>query len=143
MREDSKTRVMIFENDPIILKLFKGLFVFNGHDVISFAEPTKCPLFTDSQCKCLKDSPCADVIIADMDMRNVTGLELFERQRKRGCKAPDSNKLLLGNKLTSEQLTAIQNLGCKFIEKPFNTYEIVKWVESRTRSLLEGETALN
>ena len=134
---------MIFEDDPIILKLFKGLFVFKGLDVVSYSEPTKCPLFKDSQCECQKDSPCADVIIADMEMRNMTGLELFDLQRKRGCKAPDGNKLLLGENLTSEQEAAIQNLGCKFITKPFNKYEIVKWMEARTRRLFEGGKTLH
>ncbi|MDT8421386.1 MAG: response regulator [Desulfuromonadales bacterium] len=143
VREDNRPKVMIFEDDPVILKLFKGLFVFNGHDVVSYSDPSKCPLLKDSLCECQRESPCADVIIADMEMRNMTGLELFALQSKRGCKAPDGNKLLLGNKLTAEQQATILRLGCRFIRKPFNTYEIVKWMEACTRRLFEGGTALH
>ena len=143
MRDDNKPKVMIFEDDPIILKLFKGLFVLNGHDVVSYSEPSQCPLLNDSQCECQMDSPCADVIIADMEMRDMTGLELFALQRKRGCKAPEGNKLLLGKKLTPEQQTVIHDLGCRFIKKPFNTYEIVKWMEACTRRLFAGGTTLH
>lgn len=138
MRGDKKLKVIVFEDDPVISKLFKDLFVFQCHDVLSFTEPTVCPLFKKTECDCPKDSPCADVLIADMEMRCMSGLDLFKNQRTYGCKALGENKLLLGERLTTEQKNAVDEIGCRFIKKPFNAYEIVKWLEGCAKRAHDG-----
>jgi FixJ family two-component response regulator len=141
--DDKKLKVIIFEHDQTILNRFKGLFNFKGHDVLSYSEPDTCPLLTDMQCDCPKDSPCADVLIADMQMGKMSGLEFFEHQRKKGCKTPDGNKLLLGEEITAEQQRAIKNLGCGFIKKPFNAYDVANWVERRATIIYEGSPTMH
>lgn len=143
MAAEKKLKVIIFENDQTILTRFKGLFKFKGHDVLSYSEPAACPLFNDLQCDCPQDSPCADVFIADMNMGKMTGLDFFEHQRKKGCKAPDGNKLLLGDEVTAEQQRALKNLGCGFIKKPFNAYDVAKWVERRATIIYDESPTMH
>lgn len=143
MQEDKKLKILIFENNQTILNRFKGMFKFKGHQVFSYSGLTACPLFKDTQCECPKDSPCADVLIADMALGRMTGLEFFEQQRKRGCKTPDGNKLLLVEEITAEQKRAISNLGCGFIKKPFNEYDVAKWMERRVKMTYEGSPTLH
>lgn len=143
MDEEKKLKVIIFEENQTILRRFKELFKFKGHNVLSYSEPTVCPLFKDTQCDCPKDSPCADVLIADMTMEHMTGLEFFEHQRKRGCKTPDGNKLLLVEEITADQKRAIGNLGCGYIKKPFNEYDFAKWMERRVRMTYEGSPTIH
>lgn len=143
MADDKKLKVIIFEKDQAILSRFKGLFNFKGHDVLSYSEPAVCPLFNDSQCDCPQDSPCADVLIADMQMGQMTGLEFFEHQRKKGCRTPDGNKLLLVDEISAEQRRAIKNLGCGFIKKPFNAYDVANWLERRARITCEGSPTIH
>lgn len=143
MLEEKKLKVIIFEDDPVILNRFRSLFVFNGHSVLSYSDPATCPLFRGSECNCQKDSPCADVIVAEMDMRGLTGLEFFQRQRDRGCRALDRNKLLLGSDLTAEQQAAINKLGCRFIKKPFDAYEVAKWLEECAKVYYSGSPTIH
>jgi len=141
--EKMKLKVIIFEDGKSTLNKFKEVFKFKGHDVISYAQSSSCPLFKDTQCECPKDSPCADIVIADMAMEHMTGLEFFEHQRKRGCKTPDGNKLLLVDKITAEQKREISNLGCGFIKKPINEYDFANWMERRAKMTYEGSPTMH
>lgn len=143
MDREKKLKVIIFENDQILLNRFKAMFDFKGHDVLSYTDPAVCPLFANPQCNCPKDSPCADILIAGVKVGTMSGIEFFQNQRKKGCKASDRNKLLLGGDLTPEQQTIINNLGCGFIKKPFNEYEVAEWIEFNAQSDHYGFTSLH
>jgi len=143
VNDEKKLKVVIFEDGQATLNRFKEVFKFKGHDVLSYSASTSCPLFKDTQCDCPKDSPCADVVVADMAMKHMSGLEFFEHQRKRGCKTPDGNKLLLVDEITADQKRAISNLGCGFIKKPCNEYDLANWMERRIKMTYEGSPTIH
>lgn len=135
-----KLRILVFDDDPAISVLFKRLLTSMGHDVRVYADPTACPIYNTPRCDCPREHPCADVILSDFMMPNMNGIEFFENQRKRGCKAPDANKAIISAAASPEQKEAFRRLGCHFIKKPFKIAEIRGWLEECTeRILANGE----
>jgi CheY-like chemotaxis protein len=125
-----KLRILIFEDDPALAALLKQVLLQKGHDVHVFSDPTSCPVYRDHESECPQNTACADVIISDHMMPNMTGVDFFRFQRMRGCKAPDENKVLItGTAIHADLKKAIDELGCHFIKKPFKVAEILKWVD--------------
>ena len=125
-----KLRIIIFEDDQSLANLIKLVLLQKGHDVQVFSDPTLCPVYRDHDTECPKSAPCADVIISDHMMPNMTGLDFLKLQRMRGCKAPDENKALItGSAMHADLKNAIDELGCHYIKKPFKIVEIIKWVD--------------
>lgn len=129
MRKEDRVKILVFEDDPIILKLLKNVLKVRGYDVSDYREPTMCPIYYEPQCTCPKESPCADVIISDITMPKMDGIEFFESQHRRGCKAIPENKALMSSGLTAERKKKVRELGCRYFEKPYRTDEIVRWVD--------------
>jgi CheY-like chemotaxis protein len=124
-----KLRIIIFEDDSALASLLKHVLMQKGHDVLVFPDPTACPVYTVHETVCQRKTPCADVIISDHMMPNMSGIDFFKLQRKRGCKALDANKALITGAAISDYMKhAVDELGCHFIKKPFKVAKIVEWV---------------
>ena len=127
---DKQLRIIVLENDPTLAGLLQLSLENKGHTVKVFDNPEACPIFKKHEQKCPKDDPCADVIITDLMMPNISGIDFLTIQRRRGCKAPDANKAIIsGAAISEEQQKAIDELGCKFFKKPFRLIELVQWVD--------------
>lgn len=127
-----KLKILIFDQQCGLRELLKTFLSHQGHEILAFQDPTVCPLYRkllDEQCCCPKESPCADVILADIDMPNINALDFLKLQRRRGCKALDANKAVMSVRMTSALAAAIAEFGCHHIVKPFRLGEIKQWVE--------------
>jgi CheY-like chemotaxis protein len=125
-----KLRIFIFEDDPALGTLLKQVLVHKGHDVHVFTDPTTCPVYHNHETECPKNSPCADVIISDHMMPNMTGIDFLKLQRMRGCKALDKNKALItGSAIHADLKISIAELECHYIQKPFRVADILMWVD--------------
>ena len=126
-----KLRVMVLEQHQALRELLRSYFSAYGHDVLTFSDPTVCPYYgkqLDEQCCCLKESPCADVVLADFTLPNINALDFLKLQQRRGCKVPDANKAVMSTGMTTALMKAIEELGCHYIEKPFHLASIGKWL---------------
>ena len=77
----------------------------------------------------LKSGKQVDMVITDLNMPNMNGIELLKLQRKRGCKALDANKALMSAVTTPRQQAEVKELGCHFFRKPFKLSEIKQWID--------------
>lgn len=132
-----RLKILLFEDDLALTNLLITVLTGRGHDVQAFSDPTACEAFTPPECNCHKDSPCADVVISDVTMPNMTGVEFFELQKNRGCKVLDANKALM-SAANQENLNAVASLGCHFFKKPFRLAEIISWVDDCAKRVLPG-----
>lgn len=124
-------KILVFEDDQSLANLLKVTLVKKGHDVSVFSDPTACPVYLNHEAICPRETPCADVVISDYKMPNMTGLDFYKLQRCRGCKALDKNKALItGSKITDALKKEIEDLGCHYIKKPFRITEVTEWVDS-------------
>jgi len=128
MNSPKKLRIIVLEDDIAMSDLFRKVLQGYGCEVQAFPDPTACVVFNNSECNCPMDKPCADVLITDMMMPNMSGIELLRLQRKRGCKALDANKALMSAITTPYQQEAVKELGCHFFRKPFKLAEIKQWI---------------
>jgi CheY-like chemotaxis protein len=129
MEQTKSLRIVIFDDDPAITRLLSLVLTNKGHDVITFQDPSYCQIYPDNQCECPQEFPCADVVISDIMMPNMNGIDLLRLQRDMGCKALPGNKALMSAKSDSIQKAAVEELGCHFIRKPFRLDDICNWVE--------------
>lgn len=132
-------RILLFEDDPALIALIKTVLTGKGHHVLAFTDPTACTVFRSPECNCPKDFPCADVVISDITMPNMTGVEFFKLQKERGCKALDANKALM-SAANQENLEAVAELGCYFFKKPFKLAEMVSWIEECAKRVPDDRT---
>lgn len=131
-----KLRIIIYEDDPALANLLRQALTSAGHTVQTFTDPTICPVYKEHRGKCPKDKTCADVIISDYMMPEMTGVDYFRLQKKRGCKALTENKALItGSAMHADLKQAIDDLGCHYIKKPFKLVEVLTWVEKCAKRL--------
>jgi DNA-binding NtrC family response regulator len=130
MAGNKALRIIIIDDDPAINLLLKTALVQRGHHVSTFSDPAACLALKKTTHSCLQGSSCADVIISDVVMPGISGIDFFKLQTARGCKTPEGNKAFISATTRQEHFDAIAELGYKFFNKPFKLLEIVKWVES-------------
>ena len=76
---------------------------------------------------------CADIIITDIDMPKITGLDFIENQLKRGCKV--RNLATMSGSWSDSQMKRAAELGCKAFTKPFDINELMSWLNHCEKSI--------
>jgi DNA-binding response OmpR family regulator len=105
-------------------------YVFSAmqYDVVTYSEPTFCPLYTKSANACTKDHPCADLMITDFLLPRMNGLDLIAEQAAHDCKVTPRNKAVMSARLDEDQIRSIAELGSAYLEKPVELDDLAAWV---------------
>jgi len=130
MNENHRLRIFVFDDDPAITRLLQIMLSYKGHHVLTYPDPTACPVYSRASSTCPHQFPCADIIITDIMMPNLSGLELLRLQSERGCKAIAANKALMSAAINREIEEAVRELGCHFFKKPFRINEVTEWLDA-------------
>jgi len=123
-----KRRAILYDDDPAILNLLTMFFEGRGYDVLACREPVACPVY-DSGDRCDKKRPCGDLMITDLEMPRMSGLELLKLQTRRGCRLTVRNKAVLSGNLDPASREAIRSLGCTTFRKPCRFSSLAPWVD--------------
>lgn len=121
-----KLRAMVFDDDPVIRQLLETVCARCGYEVHAFAHPGLCPFAAEGPCPCESGVFCADIIISDLDMPFVKGLDFVEAQREKGCRCP--HIALVSGAWTERDIKRANALGCKLFAKPFHMSQITAWL---------------
>jgi len=122
-----KPRVIIFDDDAMLLELLEFYFDRWGYEVFSYQTPIVC-LFNGCSGSCESLAPCADLLISDFQMPQMTGIELFQLQTQKGCRIKNKMKAIMSGHADGKLLAQCKDLGCKFFQKPFDSSELYTWV---------------
>lgn len=128
MGAETKLRILIFDDNKFIRSALKDLLSELDYEVFTFQDPIASPLYEKSYCDCKSGKACADMIISDVNMPFVNGLDFIKSQIQKGCKV--TNRALMSGDWTTANLQSAQNLGCHIFHKPFGIREIVQWIDS-------------
>lgn len=132
MRE-MRARVLVFDDEPIIHEVFRSLCKRRGYEVLAFTDPEHCLLHTLNQCPCKGGARCADIIISDLNMPNVRGLDFLEGLLRKGCKC--HALALMSGSWTDEDVARAERLGIKLFAKPFHIHELFAWLDNMVEAL--------
>jgi CheY-like chemotaxis protein len=133
-------KVMILDDDPLILSLLGHIFHHRGYEVVTYSNPKACPAYLAETCRYLIEQTCPRVIISDYDMPFVNGLEFFEALRKKGCRCAHM-VMVSGSNPPPDVLNRVAELGIKFFAKPFHRNQIIDWLDQVEASQPAGKAA--
>jgi CheY-like chemotaxis protein len=119
-------RILIFDDDELIRMTLTNFFKQEGFEVASFEQPNHCPLYYSDACVCQQDQACTDIIITDLNMPGMSGIDFIEKQRSQGCKV--KYVALMSGDWGDSSLDKAQELGCKIFKKPFSILDMKKWL---------------
>jgi len=122
-----KPRVIIFDDESMLLELLEFYFDRWGYEVFSYQTPIVC-LFNGCADSCESLAPCADLVISDFQMPQMTGIELFQLQAQRGCRIANKMKAIMSGHAEGKLLTQCKASGYRFFEKPLDYSELHTWV---------------
>jgi len=123
-----KPRVMIIDDEAIFLDSLKRWLSRRNYEVFTFNNPTVCPVYEKKTGNCMKENPCADIIITDFNMPGMNGFEFLQYQSQRGCKIDKRNKAIVSGYIDYETIEIINKSDYSFFEKPLDLSLMSDWL---------------
>ncbi len=121
-----KIKAVVLEDDDTIRTLTCEILKDRGYEVCASSGPLFSPVYLDEECIC-SDEHCSTIVITDINMPNMTGLEFIEHQKSMGCNI--QYVAVMSGRWTNETLAHANRLGCQTFNKPFKIDEIKKWLD--------------
>lgn len=110
--------VLLAEDDAPSRQIYYTVLDAEGYRVIEVPDG-------QSALEVLSSEP-VDVLLTDVMMPGMTGIELLERARQI---RPDLRAIVMtGHKTSEAVIGALRNRACEFLEKPFHTEELIEAV---------------
>jgi len=123
-----KPRVIIIDDEDMFLNCLKKWLSKKNYEVLTFSDPTVCPFHEKRTDNCMKENPCADIIITDFHMPGMNGIELLQSQLGRGCKIDKRNKAIMSGDMNDKIITVMNESDYSFFEKPLDLFMISDWL---------------
>jgi len=122
-----KPRAIVLEDDRLSQQLLSAMLESRGYEVISYDNPSICPLQRSPECRCTNEERCTDILMSDLNMPLVSGLEYIQNQRIKGCKC--KCVALVSSEITYSVEQKAKRLVCQLFPKPVNVKDIFGWLD--------------
>lgn len=123
-------RITILDDDKDLREMLATALSTKGHEVSAFSDPTEVSFFHGDVCPCKPQKSCADVLIADIVMPKIEGIDLIKKLKTDGCwPLSIGNVAIMSGYLTLHYMNELNDMGIHYFRKPFELDEIYKWVE--------------
>ena len=120
---EMKKTILVVDDDEIICSLLKLSLTEQGFRVLT-AENGFAALDTFT-----RNGSACDLVIVDMSMPGMTGLEVCERLK--GIQPLQKVILSTGNYVSEEDIEEFRNYGiCHVIRKPFNINDFISFLKN-------------
>ena len=127
MKKKDGFRILVFDDHQEILDLLKVIFGTRGYEVLTYPHPGACPIFDNENCSCPDGQSCTDIILTDINMPVMRGIDFIENQIKKGCHC--RHLALMSGDYTSDDMRRVSELGLKFFQKPFDIADVFGWLD--------------
>lgn len=121
-----RKRALVFDDEPDIRKLFRMLLECRGYEVFTFEDPSDYCDLQNIHCPLALNARCADVIVSDVKMPRVDGLQFMQAIMDWHCRVPA--RALMSGYWTPTSLDTARSLGCHVFSKPMRVGEIFDWL---------------
>ena len=122
-----KYRIILCEDNDFVREMLQFFLKDMGYEVFSYENPADCPLSSVSQCKdnsCIY--PCTDMIITDVSMPKINGLEFIGNLKKKGCGV--TNIALVSGYWSEKNMLQAKMMDCSVFFKPLNLQKLSAWL---------------
>ena len=136
-----KPRVLIFDENTDLSITLKEILDERGYEVFTFADRGVCPLLHTVDHIAISDSVCSDIIISDLYLPNIDGLELIKDRIDNGCKV--KCRALMSTSWSEADWQYAHKLGCKLFRKPFDLKEILEWLDDCAKKIDADRKLMN
>lgn len=127
MHSNSKLRIILLDDSDAIRTLLAEMLTRRGYEVFTFSKPTICPLQSLPECRCTPDQACTDVILTDVNMPEMDGLQFIENLKNKNCKC--RHVAIMSGWLSPGNIYRAGQLGCKIFTKPFDIDSFCEWLD--------------
>jgi CheY-like chemotaxis protein len=128
-----KMRVLVLEDSDLVRSAMGQLLTDKGFDVVAYPDAMHCPLHQADRCPCAAAEVCADVLVTDLDMPQLTGLDFITELIRKGRRIP--HLALLSGSHEQETLAQAARLRCKIFTKPGGTLALLDWLDELVAGL--------
>lgn len=120
---------VVFDDNDLFRMAIVRIFKSKNIEVKSYPNPGLYFCMQSGADTCPVATACADFLLTDQRMHEMTGLEFLERAKKMQCKIPDSRKAIISANWTEETLDEAKQLSLNVFSK-FNAKDQVSlWIE--------------
>ena len=123
-----KPRVILFDDDRMVLDVWRNFFLFRRYEVLAYTVPAICPIYGEEDL-CTKPYPCSDVMVTNYSMPRMNGIELLQAQARLGCKLTPGNKALISGDLQEDGIRIVRSMGVAYFEKPLEFGDLGRWLD--------------
>ena len=129
-------KAFVFDDDENIRSMLVDLLKQRGYEVQAFARADVC-----RTCPCPRGQMCADIIIANVSLPNLSGIQFVQHQKMVGCR--NENILLISAAWTEEKIRQARALGCYVLHKPFIFDDLMPWLNEGEQRIDPDRTLLD
>ncbi len=132
-----RKRAIILDDDDSIRYIVGRLLSSCGYSVTSysspaeeaiFGHPDECPMASGHGELFDERHACAELIITDINMPFISGIEFVRKIRGFGCRV--SHVAMMSGEWSNQLILEADALGCKVFVKPLGIRELRDWVSS-------------
>jgi DNA-binding response OmpR family regulator len=118
-----KPRIFIIDDEVAIRRMLKTLSESRGYEVFTFPRAAAC-----TECLLENGQNCADILLIDVTMPGLSGIEFLDSQRRVGCQI--SNIALMSGNWAPEDWATCRRWGYLTLVKPFRMEAIADWLDA-------------
>ena len=128
-----KYRTVLCEDNDYVREVINFILDERGHEIFAFSNAADCPIHFQHECICTDTNTCADIIISDVSMPKIDGLEFVKRLRAKGCQI--KNIALASGYWTEADVDKAIGLGCTVFHKPVRPKELDEWLNKCEKNI--------
>jgi CheY-like chemotaxis protein len=136
MTRTRSIRAVIIDDEPAVLCCVRKLLERRGYEVATYQNPVDYPVANIRSCPCPMQRSCPDVIISDLDMPDISGIQLFEGMYAKGCRCRHA-ALISGRGIEETELIRMAKYGTRFFMKPLDLLQFYSWLDGVEKDVAE------
>jgi DNA-binding response OmpR family regulator len=121
-------KALLLDDDRSILTLLQRVLTRSGYEVQAYPDPSLCPLYSAKSCvECASvEQGCPDLILTDILMPHVTGIEFLEELKRIGCKC--RHIAMMSGDWQDCYVEKASMMGVHMFAKPFHIGQFEHWL---------------